>query len=233
MHRSPKLEPLPLPDGAQGITIFEASLSGDEERPPVFWNFLNDEERARADRFRFAPDRRRYVMVRGLLRELLGERLGIAPAAVRFHVGPHGKPALFAGRVLGFNVSHSGERALLALADDERELGVDLESAARLGGARDLPGLAARTLTPGDLARWQALPEGERTWAFLRAWTRIEAYGKATGQGLGTLLGTVGVTFGTGPAARLSDGAAAAGWSLFDLPVGEGWAGALVVGSPT
>ncbi len=223
MPRSPELYPLPLPEAIPGVEVLVGSLTTTERRGGLLRNLLNDEERARAARFHFERDQRRYVAARGLLRELLGERLGLDPAALRLRVGPHGKPALAGGPgALRFNVSHSGDRALFALADGGREVGVDLESAARLGDARDLPALAARTLTPADLARWRDLPEAGRPGAFLRAWTRLEAYGKATGEGLGQVLGRRSVLFETD----------LPGWRPFDLPVGEGWAGALVVESP-
>ncbi len=226
MRQSAGLHVLPLPDDVPpAVTVWAVDLAMDEGRTRLLHGWLSDPERARAARFRFEHDRRHYTVARGTLRELIAERLGLNPAAVRFQTGPHGKPSLaHPGSALCFNVSHSGDRALIAVADGGREVGVDLESAARLGEARDLPALAARTLTPTDLARWHALPEGERAGEFLRAWTRLEAFGKATGGGLGQVLGTVSV--GGWPDV-------APGWRGWDLPVGAGWGGALVVGSPS
>ena len=239
MRLPPEIRPVCRPEDTGDVRVLAAELTAGPARMGALEGVLDAGERARADRFRFARDRRRYVVARGLLRELLAGCSGLDPEEIRFRVGSHGKPAWggdgSAATAVRFNVSHSGDRALFALGEDGRELGVDLESAARLGDARDLPALAARTLTPADLARWRELPASERVGAFLRAWTRLEAYGKATGQGLGHVLSTVGVTFGVGEPARLLGPAAATaanGWRLFDLPVGEGWAGAVVVGSP-
>jgi len=67
----------------------------------------------------------------------------------------------------------------------EREVGIDLESAARLKrDVHGLTGLAARILSSRELSIWQALPDALREAAFLRAWTRKEAYAKAIGKGL-------------------------------------------------
>ena len=234
----PELLPLPLPDDdadAAGVEVWTAELAVEPLREGNLAGHLDPAERARAARFKFERDRRRYVVARGLLRELLGERLEKSPASVQFQVGSHGKPSLEREKeTVRFNVAHSGDRALLALTDDGREVGVDLESAARLGDARDLLALAARTLSPADLARWQRLPENERAPVFLRAWTRLEAYAKATGDGLGNVLGKTSVLLpaGTGDGDRWRPDGAAGGWRGWDLPVGEGWAGALVVGSP-
>ena len=227
----PELHPLPLPEETGGVGVWTAELTVDPNRESTLRGFLSPAERLRAERFHFDRDRHRYVVARGLLRELLGERLGLLPGAVSFRVGTHGKPSLEGDEELRFNVSHSGDRALLAVADDGREIGVDLESATRLGDARDLPALAARTLCPEDFAHWRTLPgHKQQTTAFLRAWTRLEAYGKATGDGLGNVLGTISTRIEV-------DGAGARwlteepGWRGWDLVVGEGWAGALVVGS--
>src|SRR4029077_8471698 len=90
---------------------------------------LSADEQERARRFRFDDDRRRYLGGRGLVRVLLGRYLQIAPDRVRFDYTRFGKPHLAAGvepRSLQFNVSHSGELLLIAIAAD-RALGVDLE----------------------------------------------------------------------------------------------------------
>ena len=226
MSRDFELRAITLPvDVPTVVAVWEADLTVGEERVQVFRGWLSDHERERAARFHFERDRRRFTVARGLLRQVLGERLGIGPADVGFRVGPHGKPALVDPSGLCFNVSHSGDRALFAVVASGSEVGVDLESAARLGDARELPALAVRTLTSTDLALWRALPTGEQSAAFLRAWTRIEAHGKATGMGLGHVLGKISVLAGGNEVSP--------GWRGWDLPLGEGWAGAIVVGSPS
>src|SRR3989440_12774879 len=58
---------------------------------------LSDRERERARRFAFDPDRRRFIVARALLRQLLAARLGVRPESVELTSGPRGKPTL-AGR---------------------------------------------------------------------------------------------------------------------------------------
>src|SRR2546423_861505 len=105
---------------------------------------LDSAERARAARFHFEPDRRHYVASRGLLRRLLGAALDMPASRLVFEYGAHGKPAIAADvsrdRPLRFNLSHSAGWAMFALAWD-REVGIDLESAARL--TRNVNGLTA------------------------------------------------------------------------------------------
>jgi 4'-phosphopantetheinyl transferase len=82
-------------------------------------------ERERAARFRFDRDRRRYIVARGRLRQLLGERLGVLPETLEIRQGINGKPHLADG-ALHFNLSHSEDVALFAFSRSG-EIGVDIE----------------------------------------------------------------------------------------------------------
>src|SRR5262249_27786909 len=76
-------------------------------------------ERARADAYRFEEPRRRYVVARGALRSLLGGYLGERPSAIELTLDQNQKPRLagkYASNDLHFNVSHSGNLALLGFA---------------------------------------------------------------------------------------------------------------------
>src|SRR5215210_8816521 len=80
---------------------------------------LSADERARAARFRFSADRKRFVVPRGLLRVILGRYAGVDPAAFVFSYGSSGKPAIEDppdARLFTFNVSHSAGIALIAVA---------------------------------------------------------------------------------------------------------------------
>src|ERR1700741_1688613 len=71
---------------------------------------LSHQERARAARFAFEPDRRRFIVARALLRQLLAARLGVRAESIELAAGARGKPALagrFSTSELRFNVSHS------------------------------------------------------------------------------------------------------------------------------
>ena len=86
---------------------------------------LSAEERERASGLLSGTHQRRFVVARGMLRQLLGRYLDQDPGAVTFSRGAHGKPFLPEGG-LHFNVSHTHELALYAIARD-REVGVDVE----------------------------------------------------------------------------------------------------------
>jgi len=91
---------------------------------------LPSPERERAEAISRPQARQRWVASRWRLREVLGRYLGEEPAKVELRFGERGKPMLTGpGESLRFNLSHSGELALIALCED-REVGVDVQ---RLG----------------------------------------------------------------------------------------------------
>lgn len=145
---------------------------------------LSAEERERAARFAQPEHGRRWAAARGTLRALLGAYAQADPRTLRFAKGAHGKPALAAGAGaprLRFNLSHSGDVALYALALD-REVGIDVELPRR---AVDHVAIARRILGEAEAARLQALDPPLREREFLRAWVRWEAALKCRGVGIG------------------------------------------------
>src|SRR5690348_7173992 len=77
------------------------------------------DEQARAASYRFPEPRRRYVVARSALRELLGQYLDKSAPAIELTVDQNQKPRLtskYASSGLHFNVSHSGDLALIAFA---------------------------------------------------------------------------------------------------------------------
>ena len=203
-----------------------------DELPPARLAWLSADEKDRAARFYFEPDRNRFVAARALLRDLLGRYLGLDPAALVFGYGPRGKPSLAGG--LRFNVSHSGGLALLAFSED-RELGVDVEQERPVPEAESI---AERYFSPGEGRELGRQPAAERPQAFFRCWTRKEAFIKATGDGLSRPLGDFEVTLAPGEPARLlrveGDPEEAGRWWLEGLEPAAGFAAALAVrGRPT
>lgn len=149
---------------------------------------LSADERQRADRFRRPELRRRFVTARGGLRTILGRYLGTPPADVRLELDPRGKPRLAGNHRswLCFNLAHSGELALVAVARG-CDVGVDVE---RLRSVRRLDEIAGRFFHPGERDAIQAADPAVRAAAFLRSWTGKEAVLKAIGLGLGHPLQT-------------------------------------------
>ena len=191
---------------------------------------LSPDELARAQRFRFDTDRRRFVVAHAVLRGLLGEALDLDPARVAVVTDAFGKPRLAGGSTSGvvFNMSHTGARALYAVARDV-ELGVDAEA---LKPVADMGRLASDIFSADELAEWDALPEALRLLGFFNGWTRKEAVLKALGRGLDYPLGEISVSLTPGRAAELRRAPAGAGarsdWSIAAFSPEPGYVAAVV-----
>ncbi len=210
------------------IQVWLMNLRQPMERLQALTATLTTDEQERAARFHGLEQQHRFIAGRGLLRELLGAYLGRPAAALRFSPGQHGKPALSgvdAGAGLHFNLSHSADRALYAVAC--RELGVDLECKDRRVSHT---AVAERICTPREWAAFQALPTECLHEAFFACWTRKEAIAKALGDGLSSDLRTLEVCF---PENESSDSRTTVRdrhgreWSVLSLPLEPGWHGAL------
>jgi 4'-phosphopantetheinyl transferase len=139
---------------------------------------LSKAELERAGRFRFEHLRRRFIVARARLRQLLGARLGLAPAAVELASGADGKPLLAQGG-LRFSCSHSGEVALFGFSPVE--IGVDIEA---LRPVAEADAIAEQVFSPREQDAYASLAARDKPLAFLNCWTRKEALAKAIGGGL-------------------------------------------------
>ncbi len=197
-------------------------------RPRPAGHLLSVDERARAGRFHFERHRHRYTAGRSMLRRILGRYVDTSPNTLRFEYGANGKPGFGTGPIR-FNVSHSGDLALIAIASG-REIGVDVE---RIRRDDDLLDVAERYFAPQERVALRSLPEQERCSGFFRCWTRKEAYLKARGEGLSIdLHGFVVSLRPNEPPALLesvSGPAEVLRWTLADLHPHPDYAAALAV----
>ena len=219
---------LSLATGA--VHVWRIALNQEDDKLERFRRTLEASELERAGRFYFDKHRRHFIVGRGFLRTVVARYLGAQPHALRFEYGAYGKPALGSGHTLRFNLSHSNEVALLAVALDA-ELGVDVEHIRADFATEDI---ARRYFSRAEVEVFNALPPEERVAAFFRCWTRKEAYIKAIGKGFSQALDAFDVTLApeVAPALLRAEEDDASRWFLTDVPVGESYAGALIVERP-
>jgi 4'-phosphopantetheinyl transferase len=113
------------------------------------------------------------------LETVLARYLGVDASSLILEPAAHGKPALPGSR-LRFNLAHSGDVALVAVAQD-RDVGVDVE---RVRPDADRWALVDHALTARERRRLQRVAPAGRAHAFLSMWARKEALLKAAGVGL-------------------------------------------------
>ncbi len=121
-----------------------------------------------------ADDRRRTVAGEKLLREIMGEKMGVAPQNVNIDRDDNGKP-LIKGAPLHFSISHSGPFVVCAV--DEHEIGVDVE-VVRMSNAKFI----CRVCSEQEL-QYIRLGDTGDLMRFWEIWTAKEALFKLTGKG--------------------------------------------------
>ena len=207
------------------LAVSEAQLAGLEQ-------LLALDERERSKRLINRQVRNRYIAGRGLLRETLADCLDREPGDLCLKTNPYGKPFLSGEHVkhgLSFNLSHSGDLAILALCEG-CELGIDLEQL-----REDLPfkAMAQQFFSLREQADLFSLPAGLQPAAFYRCWTRKEAYLKGVGSGFSQPADICDVSlFPDQPPvliAHQTNPTQPSKWSLIDLDVPQGFCAALAI----
>jgi len=203
------------------------ALSAAEQQRIVAW--LNEEERQRWQRFKFAGDRQRFLQARALVRSVLAGYLQQQPAILQFMLNQYGKPQLQQQPLpLHFNLSHTHGLLVLAVSADT-EVGVDVEAVNR---EVEPLALAERFFAPAETALIKAQSADSQRDCFFRLWTLKEAYVKARGLGLQLGLESFAFHFDAGglPKMNLSDaGVDPSHWSFIQLQHAEHFRIALAV----
>ncbi|WP_167761877.1 4'-phosphopantetheinyl transferase superfamily protein [Blastococcus sp. CT_GayMR19] len=179
---------------------------------------LTDAERLRASLGTDAV-RRRRILLRGALRQVLGGLLDVLPARVPL-VEDGGRPLLPTDRGLRFSCSASGRVGLVAVAAGS-DVGVDVQE------HRDEDARAATAegwLTTAEERALQGLPPADRLRAVTRCWTQKEAVLK--GLGLGLRQAPVTVATPVAPAGRIGE------WWTAPVAVRPGHVASVVIRTP-
>ena len=225
----------PVPDIVHSIRV-------KLDRPSQNWmpleKHLTDDERIRAARFRFEDPRRRFIICRSTLRQLLGHCCGIEPQSVPLTYNNHGKPELALPTddpqvpKVEFSVSHSGEFGLIALAVGSL-VGIDVEE---FDPSVKILKLAERFFAPQEAAELSDMPPEKQLAGFYRCWTSKEAYIKAKGGGLSINLSSFRVATDPDQPASLSHiddhPDEPARWTTRALEVAPGYAATVMINRP-
>ena len=141
---------------------------------------LSDADQARAASFIHPQDQQRYARSRAALRWVLAAQTGCPPLDLPLWVDDMGKPHLPDEMACPFNLSHSGDVAVVSIGNHQ-PVGVDVEPWSQQAGMLDL---VDQFMSPGEQNQLKGLTTTHATACCLRAWTRKEAALKALGCGL-------------------------------------------------
>ncbi|HEY1951807.1 MAG TPA: 4'-phosphopantetheinyl transferase superfamily protein [Gemmatimonadaceae bacterium] len=161
------------------VQVWVASLDVTDERHDSLARVLPAEEIERAEALAPIPARR-FVVARGILRNLLSGYTGTSASKLRFRYGGSGKPSLVDHDDIHFNISHSAYLGLFAFSPD-RPVGVDVENERPV---RRLLDVAQRFMSEEELRALVAVSPEKRNAEFLRSWVVREARLKAEGKGV-------------------------------------------------
>jgi 4'-phosphopantetheinyl transferase len=206
-----------LVEGELHVWLVDLELCRDQFQ--ALWKNLSPDEHYRAERYFRLADQNRFVLMRGVVRELLGRYLSVPARSLEFKETGTGKPFVVSPRFFAsFNISHSQDQGIVAIAK-AGTIGVDLEW---MDPALDRRMLTKRCLSQREREALRALPEADKDDGFLVCWTRKEAFLKAAGMGLSLEMSLVDTALIPGQPARLlavnGNEEYARQWFLADLP---------------
>ena len=197
--------------------------------------FLSADELARAGRFHFERDQKRFIAARGILRQILGRYLGKKPNELRFEYTPYGKPVLATNggyETLSFNLSHSDAFALFAVTRG-RNIGIDIECVRHDVAVGQI---SQRFFSQHEISSLERVDKDKRTELFFQYWTRKEAFLKAMGEGISFPMERCDVSFFSGkvlsPITLHGDIPRSPCWYGQDLFPGSGYAAAIAIEGP-
>ena len=178
------------------IRTYSIRLDGDcsKEQSLVLYEMLPKERKELVDQARNEGIAKKRLYTGAFLQYVLSKETGIPVESLCYQYNEWGKPELDVKRIvdqipldldrlerlksLHFNMSHSGDCAVLVVSDSP--IGIDIEHK-----SRNYMSLAKRCFCPEEYAEIEAVTdEEERRKRFLEYWTMKEAYIKYIGEGL-------------------------------------------------
>lgn len=177
--RAARLAPL-TGIAANALHLWSIPLRTSKSQVAQLREVLSAAEREKADKFLLADQTERYIVCRGAVRQILAGYLETVPQQLTLASGKYGKPQLENHDSFWFNITHSGDLAVLAVSSIG-EVGVDIEQVRQIRG---LPRMVDRCLAAVERPDVLRLPSAEQDRQFLRYWTHKEAYLKTFGVGI-------------------------------------------------
>ncbi|MBC8151318.1 MAG: 4'-phosphopantetheinyl transferase superfamily protein [Bacteroidetes bacterium] len=159
------------------LIVYSIQIAEFDAHTPRLTAFLRSDESARAARYHQPKDRQRFIVARAALRMLLSSYTRQRPVDIEFVTGVAKKPALRGFTGVHYNVSHSGNRVLIAVGN--QPVGIDVE---QVDPDFDYRAIVLHSFSPEE--RDYIGESATSRSRFYRLWTRKEALAKATARGI-------------------------------------------------
>lgn len=207
------------------IRLWHGDCAATDPNIPHYWQILDPSEQQHALKLVNKNIKCRYIEIRARLRILLGDVLNTQPDKLRIQKTAYGKPYLIDYPELGFNLSHTANKLIIAIAY-HCDVGVDIEFCK---ARTSLAGLVEKCFAEEEKHFWYQLAETEKTRAFYGFWTRKEAFVKAVGRGISLGLNRCVIDpLKPSELLRIPDGfGQTSEWFIQDIDLGESICGAV------
>lgn len=181
---------------------------------------LTQAEVDRWQRYYFSQDRTNFLKTRYAIKQLLGYYLAKPPQSIDWQLGSYGKPYI-AQSPLDFNISHSGDYALLAVGWGGC-LGIDIEL---INETTNCLELAKRFFAEEEVDQIEAFQasKAQLCQVFFHIWTAKESIIKALGKGLSLPLTSFAVDVRGMPQLIRLDSGNLSEWRLHQLDIANGY----------
>ena len=196
------------------------------------YHLLSEDEKNRAEKYKFNEDRDNFISSRGVLRIIAGKYLDVSPESIKFSYSSYGKPFLSLTEYpirVNFNLSDTKGLVLYAFTL-KNEIGIDVESLHKI---MDMAAVASRFFSINEVQRLKHVALAKRDDAFLSCWTLKEAYIKAIGEGLSCPLDQFEMAFTEGQKPSLLysqwDENEKERWQMYRIQAPEGYIASLAV----
>jgi len=167
-----------LPDfSLEAVNLWKISIPDFLSQKERLIQLLTKDESGRASRYHQKKDRDRFIIGRGMLRQVLANYFGCDSTNVDFKKGINNKPYIDHPYPLPFNVSYSHNYVIIALSS--ADIGVDIEF---IHPEFNYPPLLEACFMEKEIQAISLSPIPRRS--FFQFWTRKEALLKATSLGL-------------------------------------------------
>lgn len=159
------------------IKLFKIELSKYYAIVDNLLKILSPIEVQRAERYLQLKDRNRFIISRSLLKYVLAKETGLDISKIQFEKSSSHKPYLPSDLLVFFNVSHTGNYAVIAVGDCE--MGVDLEF---IDNQFDFTEIIPNVFNDSEIHLIRT--SKDPIISFYKLWTRKEAIVKSIGKGI-------------------------------------------------
>jgi 4'-phosphopantetheinyl transferase len=167
------------------VTVFILDIRKFIKNTDIFLRYLSYDEKIRAKTYDKSLSKR-YIVVRGILRIILGHYIKLNPQKIEFFYNEYGKPFL-KGNKVQFNLSYSHNMVSYVINETHR-VGIDIELHRN---DIDVMSISSLVFTTIEFKHLNSLKEKEKINFFYEVWSKKESLIKAIGIGLSYPINTI------------------------------------------